>query len=69
MLYIGISKDWGRRWMEHARQSPWFYDVIRLDIEWFDSAVDARAREDHELAQHQPVWNWAGTSRADAASA
>jgi len=33
LLYIGISKDFGARWKQHAKQQPWWDEMKRLRAE------------------------------------
>jgi hypothetical protein len=58
LLYIGISKDFGGRWKQHARTQPWWGEMRRLTVDcWFDSRAEAEAAEKAVIADEQPKYN------------
>lgn len=63
LIYVGISGDWAKRLCQHRGASPWYYDIARLEVEWFSDRWQALAREKALIAEHEPKWNWAGTMR------
>jgi predicted GIY-YIG superfamily endonuclease len=46
LLYVGISKEFGTRWHQHARSQPWWGEVHHQTIEWHESRADAEAAEE-----------------------
>ncbi len=58
LLYIGISKDFGRRWKEHAKKQPWWPEMRRLSVdEWFDLRSGAEAAETDAIKAEKPKYN------------
>jgi predicted GIY-YIG superfamily endonuclease len=46
LLYIGVSKDFGTRWKQHAKTQPWWPEMQRLTVDcWYDSRPEAEAEE------------------------
>lgn len=66
LLYIGISKDFGTRWKQHARVQPWWGERRRLTVELLDSRPDAEAAEDVAIKAEGPKYNKRGTVQPDA---
>ena len=57
-IYIGISSNWGLRWQQHAAACPWFYDVVRLEVQWFPTKADALVAEAEAIRAERPKYNW-----------
>lgn len=57
LLYIGISKDFGIRWNQHARVQPWWGDKKRLTVDWCDSRDAAEAAERAAIKAEKPKYN------------
>lgn len=57
LLYIGISKDFGRRWKQHAKQQSWWSDVESQAIRWYPSRDLAKAAETVAIAAEGPIHN------------
>lgn len=58
LLYIGVSKDFGNRWKQHAKQQPWWDEMKRLTAdEWFDSREEAEAAERKAIKAERPKYN------------
>lgn len=58
LLYIGISKDFGRRWRDHARKQPWWGEMRRLSVDaWYASREEARAVEAVAIKAEKPKYN------------
>jgi predicted GIY-YIG superfamily endonuclease len=58
LLYIGISKDFGARWKQHAKAQPWWDEMKRLTAdEWFDSRELAEAAEIAAIKAERPQYN------------
>lgn len=57
LLYIGISKDFGSRWKQHAKQQSWWGDVESQTIKWHPSRELAKAAETAAIAAEGPIHN------------
>lgn len=58
LLYIGISKDFGRRWKEHAKKQPWWDEKRRLTVDgWYDFRPEAEAAEETAIKAERPKYN------------
>lgn len=56
-IYIGISNDPEARTAGHRKSSPWFGDVVCVDIEWFDRRPLAEAAERVAIRTEKPKHN------------
>lgn len=57
LLYVGIARNWGSRWSQHAERSPFYATVARLEIEWCVSRAAALAREAELIRSKRPAHN------------
>jgi hypothetical protein len=57
LLYIGITKNFGMRWQKHSSTQPWWPQLRRQTIDWYDSRPEARAAELAAIHAEQPVHN------------
>lgn len=57
LLYIGISYDAVRRSYEHQRQSPWFREVARSEVEHFSTRTAALEAEREAITRECPKYN------------
>lgn len=58
LLYIGISKDFGRRWKQHAKKQPWWNERRRMTVDrWFDFRSEAEAAEQAAIQAEHPKYN------------
>ena len=57
LLYVGISKDFGTRWKQHAKAQPWWPDVERQTVKWYGSRPDAEAAEKVAIKLERPKYN------------
>lgn len=57
LLYVGISMSVPQRTSQHARSQPWFIDVVRIDIQWFDNRRDALRAERAAIKKERPLFN------------
>jgi hypothetical protein len=65
-LYIGISKDFRRRWRQLAKEHTWWAEVTRKEIEWYGTRDEAKLAEAiavvNERPEHNCVYaNWVKT--------
>lgn len=57
LLYIGISKDFGRRWKDEARDFSWWDEHRRMTVDWYDSRKEAEAAETAAIKTEWPRYN------------
>ena len=63
LLYIGISKNFGARWSAHGRTQPWWPQVERRTIVWYDTWAEAKAEETAAIKAERPRYNIAEAHR------
>src|SRR5690606_18476276 len=56
-LYVGSAGDPRLRQKQHATEKPWWCEVGRVDVEWFESRWQAHAAEQFWIARICPVHN------------
>jgi predicted GIY-YIG superfamily endonuclease len=56
-VYIGIAKNFGKRWQEHARSQPWWPEVRRQTIDWYPDRDTAEAAEEAAIKAEHPKYN------------
>lgn len=57
LLYVGVSRQWVSRWTHHAAMAPFYRDVVRLEIEWFPTRIEALSREREFIERLHPAFN------------
>lgn len=57
LLYIGISKDFGTRWNQHAKAQPWWGEMERQTVDWYPSRPDADEAETTAIKAEKPKYN------------
>lgn len=57
LLYVGIARNWGRRWAQHSERSPFFAATARLDVERFPTRDAALAAERKAIKSEGPIHN------------
>lgn len=57
LLYIGVSWSFGVRWQKHAATKPWWPDVRRQTIYWYDTRDEALDAEALAIFTEQPRHN------------
>lgn len=65
LLYVGIAKNWGSRWAQHAEHSPFFGEVARLEVRYVASREEALTVEADAIRTERPVWNKAHAPRRE----
>jgi predicted GIY-YIG superfamily endonuclease len=63
LLYVGVSKNFGGRWLQHAREKSWWSEVKTQTIEWFEDEPSAYAAETEAIRDENPAYNIAGRVR------
>jgi len=62
LLYVGIAKNFGRRWQQHASAKPWWPDVQRQTVDWYPDREAADQTETAAIAEEKPRYNIAKVS-------
>lgn len=57
LLYVGITNDPKKRWTHHASMKPWWPDVARHAVEWYDSRPEAEVAEFAAIRSEAPIHN------------
>jgi predicted GIY-YIG superfamily endonuclease len=57
LLYVGISKDFGQRWKQHASSQPWWFKVQRQTVEWYETRNSALDAEAAAIKAERPAFN------------
>ena len=57
LLYIGVAKHFGLRWSRHKGKTPWWDQVHRQTVEWYDSRPEALDAEADAIFAEQPRHN------------
>lgn len=57
LLYVGVSIQTLLRLMAHRRNSPWFREIARVDIQWYKSKSGAYYAEKRAIQTERPLWN------------
>lgn len=58
LLYIGITKDFGARWRQHARLQPWWGEMRRLTVDaWYETRQEAGEAEEAAIKAEKPKYN------------
>lgn len=57
LLYVGISGEPPRRWVEHSDEKPWWPEVANLSLEWFDTRAEALDAEIIAICRERPKYN------------
>lgn len=63
LLYIGISKTFGRRWTQHAGAKPWWPEVRHQAIDWHPDWATAHKAETEAIEREKPRHNVVHTPR------
>lgn len=57
LLYIGISKDFGSRWKQEAKEFPWWAEMQRMTVDWISSRAQAEMAEEAAIRAEKPKYN------------
>lgn len=60
LLYIGVTEQGIRRWLQHQQRKPWFADVRAWTVEVMPDGDTARAAEREAIASESPRHNVQG---------
>jgi predicted GIY-YIG superfamily endonuclease len=57
LLYVGMANSALRRLDGHRAKSSWLNDIVRVEIEWFETRADAHAAERAAVNTESPKHN------------
>jgi predicted GIY-YIG superfamily endonuclease len=57
LLYVGVTRDVDRRLAAHRNDKPWWPQVARRSVEWFDERGDAAKAETQAIRSETPAYN------------
>lgn len=57
LLYVGMTNNPERRFLEHVESKVWWYEVDHFEVEWFDNRFLAEDAEVVAIWQEQPRYN------------
>lgn len=57
LLYVGITFDPNRRWLQHLETSPWARFVSDVTVHWAEDRRAARKQERRAIAWERPLFN------------
>lgn len=57
LLYVGIARNWGRRWGQHSERSSFFVATTRLELEQFPTREAALEAERVAIQTEHPIHN------------
>lgn len=57
LLYVGIARNWGRRWAQHSERAPWFPEVARVHLTTYPSRSEALDAEREAITVERPLHN------------
>lgn len=57
LLYVGISLSATARLAQHSTSAPWYEDIQRVNIEYFDTRAMAQEAEKNAIIYERPLFN------------
>jgi hypothetical protein len=63
LLYVGISNNFGQRWVQHAAEQVWWPEVKRQTVDWCSSRTEAAMLEKEAIKAESPKYNFAHSGR------
>ena len=57
LLYVGATKNFDQRRSTHARTAKWWSAVVRHEVEWYNSQLDALITEAKLIRELRPLHN------------
>jgi predicted GIY-YIG superfamily endonuclease len=57
LLYVGVTGDVDARWEQHASLKPWWPQVTRKTVEWYDDRETAESEERRAIREEDPLHN------------
>ncbi|WP_327162079.1 GIY-YIG nuclease family protein [Streptomyces zaomyceticus] len=63
LLYVGMGRNPMGRWASHADKHPWWQEVVRYEVTWYPTRIEAAAEERRALKEDDTVHNIHSTER------
>lgn len=57
LLYVGITHDPKARWRFHAVEKPWWHEVARKEVTWFETRTEAGIAELRAIETEGPLYD------------
>lgn len=57
LLYVGITNDIATRWKRHAKEKPWWPEVVEQRATWHPARQEALAAESRAINTESPLYN------------
>lgn len=57
LLYVGITHDPKARWRLHAVDKPWWHEVARKEVTWFETRTEAGIEELRAIETEGPLYD------------
>ncbi len=57
LLYVGITNHLMRRTSQHEESKPWWWQVRRMEVEWFPTREAALYAEERAIKRERPRHN------------
>lgn len=57
LLYVGVSCHFSSRTLQHMRDSHWYFDIVRIEIEHFPNRMRAERAEAIAIRDENPLHN------------
>lgn len=64
LLYVGVTKMGVERFEKHGREKTWWREVVRIDVEHFESRWAVHFAEVKAIHEERPRYNRAGVLKA-----
>jgi hypothetical protein len=64
LLYVGITSDPARRWLQHLETSLWARYAATTWVQWWPDRESARRAERRAIVHEAPLFNLAGPGRS-----
>jgi predicted GIY-YIG superfamily endonuclease len=61
LLYVGITSNPKSRWRAHACDKPWWHEVARKQVTWFETRTEASIAELHAIETESPRYDRSNT--------
>lgn len=57
LIYVGVTNDIPTRWRHHAKNKPWWPEVVEQRATWYPTREAALAVEDQVIVAESPTYN------------
>ena len=57
LLYVGVSTHVSSRTLQHMRDSHWYFDIVRIEIEHYPNRMRAERAEAIAIRDENPLHN------------